>query len=81
MVSIAGVYDLLLSLLKEISYVSTRSEQMANANLSMSHGPKGPARDKYSEYFTKTTQPGAKIAWHKDNALPPKGKLSFNVNL
>ena len=39
-VSIAGVYDLLLNLLKEISYVSTRSEQIANANLSMSHGPK-----------------------------------------
>ena len=35
-VSIAGVYDLLLNLLKEISYVSTRSEQIANANLSMS---------------------------------------------
>ncbi len=32
----AGVYDLLLNLLKEISYVSTRSEQIANANLSMS---------------------------------------------
>ena len=35
-VSIAGVYDLLLNLLKEISYVSTRSVQIANANLSMS---------------------------------------------
>ena len=35
-VSIAGAYDLLLNLLKEISYVSTRSEQIANANLSMS---------------------------------------------
>ena len=40
-VSIAGVYDLLLNLLKEISYVSTRSEQIANANLSMSRGHKG----------------------------------------
>ena len=39
-VSIAGVYDLPLNLLKEISYVSTRSEQIANANLSMSQDTK-----------------------------------------
>jgi hypothetical protein len=36
----AGVYDLPLNLLKEISYVSTRSEQIANANLSMSQNTK-----------------------------------------
>ena len=43
-VSIAGVYDLPLNLLKEISYVSTRSVQIANANLSMSNRHNGLQR-------------------------------------
>ena len=68
---IAGVYDLLLNLLKEISYVSTRSEQIANANLSMSEAFSRLVKDKYSDYFYK----------HKDNPPHPEGKLSFNVFL
>ena len=65
----AGVYDLLLNLLKEISYVSTRSEQIANANLSMSEAFSRPIKDKYSDYFNK----------YKDSPPSPEGKLSFNV--
>ena len=48
--SIAGVYDLLLNLLSRISYVPTRSEQIANANLYMSAAHSADIY-KYSDYF------------------------------
>ena len=63
----------------EISYVPTRSEQTANANLSMSQGLP-PCKDKYSDYFLQFTLQKL-IARHKDNDLPPEGKSSFIVIL
>jgi len=50
-VFITGVYDLLLNLPKEISYVSTRSEQIANANLSMYEALLRAIIDKYSDFL------------------------------
>ena len=72
----------------EISYVPTRSEQTANANLSMSQGPK-PRKTNIAIYFNITCQMlfsvlhphvsyGSHI-WHKGSNPPPEGKLSFNV--
>ena len=49
--SIAGVYDLLLNLLREISYVSTRSEQIANANLSLNEAFNTPLRTKIAIFL------------------------------
>ena len=73
-VSIAGVYDLPLNLLKEISYVSTRSEQIANANLSMSHGHKALQETNIAIISLNATLPYDFLARHKDNDLPPEGK-------
>ena len=50
-VSIADVYDLLLNLLREISYVSTRPEQIANANMSMSETDYLPQRSNLMIFF------------------------------
>jgi len=73
-VSIAGAYDLLLNLLREISYVSTRSEQIANANLSMSEAFSRPVNDKDSDFSYIIVLPYEYLALHKDNDQPSEGK-------
>ena len=73
-VSIAGAYDLLLNLLREISYVSTRSEQIANANLSMSEAFSRPVNDKDSDFSSIIALPYEFLALHKDNDQPSEGK-------
>ena len=74
MVSIAGVYDLLLNLQREISYVSTRSEQIANANLSMFEALLCPVKDKYSDYSFIIALPYDYFVRHKDTTHLPDGK-------
>ena len=69
-----------LTLQSEISYVSTRSEQIANAILSMSHGHKALQGTNIAIFLYIITT-GLFFARHKNNNLPSKGKLSFNVFL
>ena len=80
-VFITGVHDLLLNLPKEISYVSTRSEQIANANLSMYEALYAPSSTNIAIFYNKCTTVRLIIARHKYSHPPRYGKLSFNVFL